>query len=1370
MNRPPVLLEDQSFQPLRALYFQLGLTLVRRDQHAEALTFLEHALVEPGPQPPDWQVHYLLGLVHEALGDPLAALRAYTAAVADAPARADTLLPYAQDLLTRPIAATEGPGLLSAWAASLGYAHQTADDKAEIDFFLGRLHFYLERPAEALRLFRRAARLRPGDARIHEGLGAALQSLGRLEEASAALQQADSLAQNGSHPERLPRINLRLARILLSAGQHQLALQRISGLVASEHLPDSQLLQMQGACYLALGQPDQARQVAEQLIERERASLPYVILLIQAHTALHAYARALQLLEQALQTNPGDPDLSFLRIQALLESGQDIEDASRLLQRYVKRFGFSALQERQSSDALVARRTDPNALFFLAYIHFHFHPNWSLKLALQEVEQALDGSFAAGETSPEPHALRLKGEILARLKRRREAGQAFFGAGLFYYRASQFDPACELFTRASQEDPRQVKTYWYLADTLRIQSTTDTPPYVKPEIARQALEVWQRGAFQNPDNPDVSWAYLVREGIANQLGQIPGEPANSHWYTALLSIDRALLWLQSAERWARLSSYYRSLALYANTMYTAKQSLAMDADNLEVVENYAGALVDSGELELAEEVFNRLMSLLDQKQPEVKPFYQGWQALAQYFSGQYEAALASIQARLNRYPNEVWSRGLRGYIYRQLGRLDDERADNEFILSCKGKPEMGADAISLGLAAYNLGRIDEAEAFANDPSVETSSGEIQYFILGLCALRRGDVQQARQQLLESLHWSPNKRIVQDVRLDVLALEQRAQAESWPNAGQISAFLRGPHGFLDTLDAERQQLNQRDLSPQAELQALLEDAEAFPPGSEAWASVHAALGRNALQDKDWLAASEAYSTLLDHPDLFPEAKLGLEQARRGHLEAARQALKQRAYDQAAGLSRSFLEHKQHKAGPEEVRSASLLCALSCLGMQDFAAARPVLRQTWQAFRQAGPQPAQALGEACGDAITDAAHFWATYQALGSLDLPASDLEEARQALAGGFSRLYQMQLSSDSVPTLTPIILEIGSGLIPENVDTSIWPLFTTLIPAFRQRIEQEMGILVSGVRVRGNNALRPDEYTIQIMEVPAGRGSVWLRGLFCLADRAVLSAAGVDTASAIEDQEPLTHTTGCWLEPPQAESASQAGFEVLSAPDAFIINHLEAAVRARLSQFLGVQEVDALLFKWESAPGCADLLKSLTPNPAARFRLARLLRSLASQRISLANPLPVLQAALAGGLPDVSPEQTLPAARLALKARLPGNLRPEKRCPLPPAIEQQLAAPAGLDPQGAHRLSQDLQDWLQTLPDDAVLVASNPAALPLLHRLGMHGFPDMTLMTVAEIAPSGVPELPSDNPNSVIQAVEAAAATKPPNMVKGAAE
>jgi tetratricopeptide (TPR) repeat protein len=385
------------------------------------------------------------------------------------------------------------------------------------------------------------------------------------------------------------------------------------------------------------------------------------------------------------------------------------------------------------------------------------------------------------------------------------------------------------------------------------------------------------------------------------------------------------------------------------------------------------------------------------------------------------------------------------------------------------------------------------------------------------------------------------------------------------------------------------------------------------------------------------------------------------------------------------------------------------------------------------------------------ITDIAEYWNVDDTLRNwIDDAVSashrdELRALRASLTSYLDEAYGLRRGSShrygdaddlEIPVVTPIVLEVGGGLVPIVESYQDGGLFLyELLPAMQQRIVEEFGISVPGLRARSTTGLNSNDYAIQIDEVPRTRGIVHPAMWFLSISRA--SVSDDRSYEPFADTHPLTDEPGTWVDQAQADLHRDGEGDVVSAAQ-FLVYQIEATLRQNLDRFFGVQETATLLLKWESEPGSADLIADVLPTPRARLRLTWLLRALLRESVPISDWRSLLQGVRAGGGISAAPADLLRATRLQLCDQLPGNRAGVVHLAVPENY-QQLDRDANGRALLAHSSEQKheflvwLRGMLRRNHGQVALVTSNGELRPLLSQFVRPEFPKLTVLSEEEL-------------------------------------
>ena len=152
----------------------------------------------------------------------------------------------------------------------------------------------------------------------------------------------------------------------------------------------------------------------------------------------------------------------------------------------------------------------------------------------------------------------------------------------------------------------------------------------------------------------------------------------------------------------------------------------------------------------------------------------------------------------------------------------------------------------------------------------------------------------------------------------------------------------------------------------------------------------------------------------------------------------------------------------------------------------------------------------------------------------------------------------------------PIELELGFRLI-RLANAEAGGDLMDRVSQLRQRIAQELGILLPKVKIRDSLRLKDRAYQIKLRGVTVATGEVRPDGLLAI-DAGLVSGA----LSGIDSLDPVTGRPAKWIEATQAELARELGYKIVE-PTQVLIGHLAEVVRGQADELLTRQQVHQLL-------------------------------------------------------------------------------------------------------------------------------------------------------------------------------------------------
>jgi tetratricopeptide (TPR) repeat protein len=985
------------------------------------------------------------------------------------------------------------------------------------------------------------------------------------------------------------------------------------------------------------------------------------------------------------------------------------------------------------------------------------------------------------------------------------AAQLYYELGTRFINRNELQPAIEALKRANELRPDHMPTYWSLVDALRVKSWQPEPPFVSPDDIAESLAVWETAVRRQWPGEQDSWAYLARAAINEQLARLPGADRWSLGWEALCYCERALA-LMPAEplRHIDLARWYRFLDLDSGELQATTEAMRLDPDDPTVLEERIICLVNAGR-------FEEVIPVLEKRrEQDTSVWPDAIEAYIKVRTGEPEAALTLIDKAIKNLPDLIWCHGVRAMSHWERGQLAEAAEKYRQILD-RYHPDNIDDQARFGWAAYLLGlmegNVDRAteifsrlheRAFPTDAGVRLS--------LGQCYLARGNLARGEELLRQGIDLSYNIRVLDDlINIDLNHLDRASQ--DWPYGASVRETLSR---IVDKTKARGKAISQQPRSTEEELQQMLELLPANDASGWLWIGANAGLARLYATEKQWAKAVELYRQLLSREAArFPEARQALANIADKLRQAGENSLKDgelnqgvESLRQALMLDRELGDADHQQLIHQQLGDAFLKNSMIPESLDEYSQALALGQQANDLSKQADfhtrigythyrqgeltkakvsfveaiklyrassdTKPGEKFGDVVRSLISSVGQFWELDDALqifagemGADDNLHRDLVDARRTLLQFLNQFYQLseQNRADRWPVVTPIVLEIGNGLIPEDTSNN-WALFKTYIPEMHDRLLNELGIRVPSVRVRGNNNLGATDYAMLLGEnpLPLEAGSVHLDKRFCAAPPAQLRTLDILEADLVEATNPLTGGPGCWVAPKYWDVVKQHGLELWDEPLVFVIHHLEAVLRRNLNNFVGVQEIEQLLETWGESKRGTKPIETILPNAATRLHFARLLRVLARQRVPIVAGENILEAIQEITLTSDSLPAALRAVRLRLKTLLPGNNADAQRVWLPPQWEDTITSwlcPGDSQihfdapPDRVQEFIEDIHSLVRReLGDpsatDPALVVRNWEVAPYVRRLVEFEFPNLMVLSEEELLESSVSALPTE--------------------------
>jgi type III secretion protein V len=377
------------------------------------------------------------------------------------------------------------------------------------------------------------------------------------------------------------------------------------------------------------------------------------------------------------------------------------------------------------------------------------------------------------------------------------------------------------------------------------------------------------------------------------------------------------------------------------------------------------------------------------------------------------------------------------------------------------------------------------------------------------------------------------------------------------------------------------------------------------------------------------------------------------------------------------------------------------------------------------------------------------------AIGSLAWSLLQLARRREARRRPSGRPVEAPLDEPAAADeeLTPpaqIALEISPALTP-LIDTATdgGRFMRELIPGLRELIWSDLGVVLPGVRVRGEApGLSPRGYRILLSEIPMGAGELPEDRVLVLADAERLADAGLPegAAASAPGLVALARELPSGLE----VAARAAGLEVVD-PATRMVLHLGRLLRDYAHELVGIQETQQLLDSLERTHPA--LVHEVVPKLISIHTLAEVLRRLVEEGISIRGLREILQALAEWAPVEKDPVMLVEYVRMALRRYIchkysqdAGPARVLRAYLLDPAIEQTIresihrsdrGSYLALEPELSRDIVQALRRQLELQPGDE----PSPAVLTTMElrryvrRLFEVDFPELPVLSFTELLP-----------------------------------
>ena len=913
-------------------------------------------------------------------------------------------------------------------------------------------------------------------------------------------------------------------------------------------------------------------------------------------------------------------------------------------------------------------------------------------------------------------------------------------------RLEDFENSTAAVRLAIQLQPAEARRYWTLMDILYRKSFNKEAPFVNREDIQQSVEAWNQSVPLGAPGTSDGWWWTARAVVNEQLVRLPDTDGWQLGWEAATYCERALI-LDDTDswNWTNLGRWHRYLNLEACDDLATSSLLEVQGDDVTM------AALDERIIYLSNagrfDEMDRIIKL--RRDHEDSSWLTGVQAFARLHLGENDVAVEMAGEYLKDDPNVTWCREVMAAAYRRMAKTMEADAEYEKLLA--GYRRYDREDAKLGArAAFYLRQVDRAiemaESYSDRFALPTDG--FSRVELGLYYLAKGNIQKAVELVDDGLPHSGNIRQMDELlRFDLPWHEQYLKTTR--HAAKAKAALQKPReGIKARLRSRIAELKRRPPTPEQELRDLLSTHAPGDAGGWLSIAVQAGLARLAAA-KDPEGAADAYCTLLKaEPVRFADARHAMNRIARQWVTEGDELIPSDGSAAAARYAKALA--MEIGDSPDVAADAIAGRAFIAAAAGQSAEAQAELQRLVEAARDAATN---VVSDRFNALVPDEQTLWRADATLERINaaLPTGHRALRDAAATGRLALLDRLNHwytdSSDDEnrwPIATPIALEIGSGLIPEDTGEN-WALFKTYIPEMRQRIQSRSGVLAPGVKVRGSSSPDPGAYSIAILDVPRPleAGSVPVGQRFCPAAPEQLQTLGIPTEALHPAREPGKRSLGCWIGKQHWKRVEKAKLDLWADPLVFVIRQLEVSILRHLHELLGVDEAWKIAVKWQEASATKDLVNTVLSSPADRLHFARLARVLVRDRVPLVRGDIILEALRATPLHAISLPAAIRSIRLQLRDSLPGNGPNTQRLELPGEWEKVVSRWAGgareaPDPHEVHKLVHSVrEEFSSSMKDshdgDVALVVRDAAAAPLVRHLLRHEIPDVAVLAREEV-------------------------------------
>lgn len=321
----------------------------------------------------------------------------------------------------------------------------------------------------------------------------------------------------------------------------------------------------------------------------------------------------------------------------------------------------------------------------------------------------------------------------------------------------------------------------------------------------------------------------------------------------------------------------------------------------------------------------------------------------------------------------------------------------------------------------------------------------------------------------------------------------------------------------------------------------------------------------------------------------------------------------------------------------------------------------------------------------------------------------------------------------------PMEIELGSQLTPLATNEQGGYLLNR-ISLIRKQIASELGVVVPSIRIRDNQNLKPDSYTIKIKGNEVAQGILHLNYLLAMNPH-----HSNHKIKGIQALDPAFGLPSIWIEPKDREVAVQNGY-ILADPMTVLATHLIEVVRSHANELLNRQEVSKLI---ENAKEYAPaVIAELIPVKLSFGQILHVLQNLLRERVSIRDMVTILEtladcSSSTGDL-DLLTEHVRQKLARTLSKQYAGEDKVIHAILLDPRVEQMLQESIEksdlgksiiVNPVTANKILQQTQSWMLEGRRAGIdpIVITTPSLRPHFKRLIERKLPRIPVLSMSEI-------------------------------------